>query len=83
VDRADDLGIPIAAKVKLQGPEMYDFLSMLAEVVLPRVKEFRGVHFVQSEQSGSIAFGFQGSSMALFPQIEGFHPPAGFLNETD
>lgn len=46
---------------------------MLAEVVLPRVKDFDGVHYVQSEKSGSVDFGFPGSAMSLFPQIEG--PP--------
>lgn len=52
---------------------MFGFLSMLAEVVLPRVKDFDGVHYVQSEKSGSVDFGFPGSAMSLFPQIEG--PP--------
>jgi len=54
---------------------MFSFLSMLAEVVLPRVKDFEGVHYVQSEKSGSVAFGFPGSAMSLFPQIEGSLPP--------
>lgn len=50
---------------------MLSFLSILAEVVLPRVKDFEGVHYVQSEKSGSINFGFPGAAMSLFPQIEG------------
>lgn len=50
---------------------MFSFLSILAEVVLPRVKDFEGVHYVQNENSGSINFGFPGSVMSLFPQIEG------------
>ena len=65
------LGIPIAVKTTLKGPAMFSFLSMLAEVVLPRVKDFDGVHYVQSEKSGSIDFGFPGSAMSTFPQIEG------------
>ena len=50
---------------------MLAFLSILSEVVLPQVKDFEGVHYVQNEKSGSINFGFKGSAMALFPQIEG------------
>jgi hypothetical protein len=50
---------------------MLSFLSTLVEVVLPRVKDFEGVHFVQNEKNGSINFGFPGATMALFPQIEG------------
>ena len=69
-------GIPIAVKTTLRGPAMFSFLSMLAEVVLPRVKDFDGVHYVQSEKSGSVDFGFSGSAMSLFPQIEGpLSPP--------
>ena len=69
------LGIPIAVKTTLKGPAMFSFLSMLAEVVLPRVKDFDGVHYVQSEKSGSIDFGFSGSAMSSFPQIEGPSSP--------
>jgi ribosomal L5P family C-terminus len=65
------LGIPIAVKSTLKGPAMLSFLSTLVEVVLPRVKDFEGVHFVQNEKNGSINFGFAGATMALFPQIEG------------
>ena len=50
---------------------MYNFLSLLAEVVFPRLKDFEGLHFVQSENNGTIDFGFSPSSMPFFPQIEG------------
>ena len=50
---------------------MLSFLSVLAEVVLPQVKDFDGIHYVQDEKSGSINFGFPSSVMSLFPQIEG------------
>jgi large subunit ribosomal protein L5 len=58
----------------LKGPKMWSFLSILTEVVLPRVKDFEGVHYVQSEGNGSINMGFEPSTMALFPQIQG--PPS-------
>jgi len=65
------LGIPIAVKTVLKGPGMLSFLSILAEVVLPQVKEFEGIHYVQDERNGSINFGFPPEVMPLFPQIEG------------
>jgi large subunit ribosomal protein L5 len=65
------LGIPVAVKSILKGPAMLSFLSTLVEVVLPRVKDFEGVHFVQNEKNGTIDFGFPGATMSLFPQIEG------------
>jgi len=61
----------VAVRSVLKGPAMLSFLSILAEVVLPRVKDFEGIHYVQNEKSGSINFGFPSSTMSLFPQIEG------------
>ena len=71
------VGIPVAVKATLQGPKMWSFLSTLSEVVLPRVKDFDGIHYVQSEGNGSINFGFGPETMSLFPQIEG-SPLASF-----
>jgi large subunit ribosomal protein L5 len=68
------VGIPVAVKVTLRGPKMWSFLSVLTEVVLPRVKDFEGIHYVQSEGNGSINFGFGPATMSLFPQIEGISP---------
>jgi ribosomal protein L5 len=49
---------------------MYEFLSMLTEIFLPRLRDFNGIHYVQNEKSGSINFGFPPSVMVLFPQLE-------------
>jgi ribosomal protein L5 len=49
---------------------MYEFLSLLIETALPRLRDFNGVHYVQNEKSGSINFGFPSSVMVLFPQLE-------------
>ena len=37
-------GMPIGAKVTLRGERMYDFLSKLTGVVLPRIRDFRGLN---------------------------------------
>jgi large subunit ribosomal protein L5 len=65
------LGIPIAVKTVLKGPGMLSFLSIVAETVLPRLKDFEGVHFVKRESGGSITIRIPGSAMSSFPQIEG------------
>jgi len=61
----------MGVKCVLKGPSMDAFLSLLAEVVLPRVKDFEGIHFSHNIKSGGISFGFPRETMSLFPQIEG------------
>lgn len=39
--------------------------------MFPRLKDFGGLHYVQSENNGTIDFGFPPESMPFFPQIEG------------
>jgi large subunit ribosomal protein L5 len=36
-------GMPVGLSVTLRGDKMYDFLEKLIHVVLPRVRDFRGV----------------------------------------
>src|SRR5438874_5949545 len=36
-------GMPVGASVTLRGARMYDFLSKLIGVALPRIRDFRGV----------------------------------------
>lgn len=36
-------GMPIGAKVTLRGPRMYEFLERLISVVIPRIRDFRGL----------------------------------------
>ncbi|KAH9850228.1 mitochondrial 50S ribosomal protein L5 [Lenzites betulinus] len=71
-------GIPVGVKVDLKGPQMYDFLSVLVEFVLPRLREFQGVVMEgpsnrldkMSSASGVVSFGLPPAALGLFPQIE-------------
>jgi large subunit ribosomal protein L5 len=36
-------GMPVGLTVTLRGEKMYDFLEKLINIVLPRVKDFRGI----------------------------------------
>ena len=50
---------------------MYEFLSTLSEIVLPRIKEFNGIKMSKRGNLGVIAFGLPDSAITLFPEIEG------------
>ncbi|OSD02383.1 mitochondrial 50S ribosomal protein L5 [Trametes coccinea BRFM310] len=71
-------GIPVGVKVDLKGPQMYDFLSVLVEFVLPRLRDFQGVLMEgpssrldkMSAASGVVSFGLPPTALGLFPQIE-------------
>ncbi|KAI0671119.1 mitochondrial 50S ribosomal protein L5 [Trametes maxima] len=71
-------GIPVGVKVDLKGPQMYDFLSVLVEFVLPRLRDFQGVVMEgpsnrldkMSSASGVVSFGLPPQALGLFPQIE-------------
>ncbi|KAH9890353.1 mitochondrial 50S ribosomal protein L5 [Cubamyces lactineus] len=71
-------GLPVGVKVDLKGPQMYDFLSILVEFVLPRLREFQGVPMEgpssrldkMSAASGVVSFGLPPQALGLFPQIE-------------
>ncbi|KAG8770355.1 hypothetical protein FRC12_004316 [Ceratobasidium sp. 428] len=71
-------GVPIALKVELVGPQMYEFVNTLVEFVLPRLREFRGIAMPPASASSSspsamagvVAFGLPKEAFALFPQLE-------------
>ncbi|KAJ1845306.1 ribosomal protein [Coemansia sp. RSA 2708] len=63
-------GMPIAAKVELEGDDMYEFLDKLFEVVLPRMKEYTGMRMSDGDGNGSFTLGFDSSVIGLFPEME-------------
>jgi large subunit ribosomal protein L5 len=71
-------GVPVGAKVELQGAPMYDFLGQLVEFVLPRLKDFPGIllpppgtsSHSPSAVSGVVSIGLTPQAMQYFPQIE-------------
>ena len=50
-------GMSIGAKVTLRGDRMYDFLSKLINVSLPRVRDFRGVSTRSFDGRGNYTLG--------------------------
>ncbi|EEB06672.1 ribosomal protein subunit L7 [Schizosaccharomyces japonicus yFS275] len=66
-------GAPVGVKVVLEGENMYSFLAVLAQLVLPRVREFNGLCNNIGDLTGNITIGFPEGVLPLFPQIENIH----------
>ena len=60
-------GMPVGAMVTLRGERMYDFLQKLICVVLPRIRDFRGVSSKSFDGRGNYTLGLK--EQALFPEI--------------
>lgn len=61
-------GNPIGLKVTLRGERMYNFLEKLIKIVLPNVKDFRGVSKKNFDGSGNYSLGIE--EQTVFPEIE-------------
>lgn len=60
----------IAATASLKGEDMYHFLAKLVNVVLPRIKDWRGVRATTGDGSGNLTFGIDPEIVGGFPEIE-------------
>lgn len=61
---------PMAVSAELRGEDMYYFLSKVVDVVMPRIKEYKGVSGGSGDGSGNLAFGLQASAVGTFPEVE-------------
>jgi large subunit ribosomal protein L5 len=61
-------GFPVGIKVTLRGTSMYNFLTKLISIALPRVKDFRGLPRNGFDGRGSYNFGLQ--EQLMFPEVE-------------
>ncbi len=60
-------GWPIGCKVTLRRDRMYYFLKKLINVVIPRVRDFRGLSKRSFDGRGNYSFGFR--EQIVFPEI--------------
>lgn len=60
-------GMPVGAMVTLRGARMYDFMQKLICVVLPRIRDFRGISAKSFDGRGNYTLGLKEQS--LFPEI--------------
>lgn len=61
-------GDPVGLAVTLRGQRMWDFFEKLVNVVLPRVRDFRGISEKALDGSGNLNVGF--SEHTVFPEID-------------
>ena len=61
-------GRSIGAKVTLRGDRMWSFLDRLMNIVLPRVRDFRGVSADAFDGRGNYTLGLR--EQLIFPEIE-------------
>lgn len=61
-------GSPVGCKVTLRKDIMYEFLDRLISVVIPRIKDFRGLSPRSFDGGGNYAFGL--TELAVFPEID-------------
>lgn len=61
-------GLPIGVKVTLRGKHMYSFLEKLVKIVIPRLRDFRGISDVNLDEHGNLNLGL--TEQTIFPEIE-------------
>ena len=60
-------GVPIGCKVTLRRERMYEFLDRLISIVLPRVRDFRGVSRTAFDGRGNYSMGL--NEWTVFPEL--------------
>jgi large subunit ribosomal protein L5 len=60
-------GMPIGLTVTLRSDRMYDFLAKLVGIVLPRIRDFRGLNPGSFDGSGNYNLGLK--DQLVFPEI--------------
>ena len=60
--------MPIGAAVTIRGDRMWDFLDRLMSIVLPRIRDFRGLNPQSFDGRGNYSFGL--TEQLVFPEID-------------
>jgi len=61
-------GMPVGVRVTLRGEKMYEFLDRLVAVVIPRIRDFRGINDKGFDGRGNYSMGV--IEQIIFPEIE-------------
>lgn len=61
-------GLSIGVKVTLRGKKMYAFVEKLVKIIIPRIRDFRGINDHSIDQSGNLNLGF--TEQTIFPEVE-------------
>ncbi len=60
-------GMPVGMTVTLRGEKMYAFLEKLIAIILPRVRDFRGISGRGFDEQGNFNFGLK--EHTIFPEV--------------
>jgi large subunit ribosomal protein L5 len=61
-------GMPIGCSVTLRGKRMYDFLTKLINIAIPRIRDFRGISRKAFDGRGNYSLGIR--EHIIFPEID-------------
>ena len=61
-------GVAIGCRVTLRGNKMYEFLSKLIHIAIPRIRDFRGIKSKGFDGRGNFSFGIK--EHIIFPEID-------------
>lgn len=61
-------GMPVGLSVTLRGEKMYSFLDRLFSIVLPRLRDFRGISLKSFDKMGNYTLGMD--EHTVFPEID-------------
>lgn len=61
------IGLPVGVLTTLRGKRMYDFMNKVVNVVLPRVRDFRGISRKGFDRFGNYSMGLK--EHTVFPEI--------------
>jgi len=61
-------GVPLGCKVTLRGDRMYEFMDRLISIVLPRVRDFRGLSPNSFDGTGNYSLGI--TEVVVFPELD-------------
>ena len=64
-------GMEVGFKVTLRGKRMLDFVEKLTKIILPRIRDFKGLSLKNVDKDGNLNIGFK--EQVAFPEI----PPKG------
>ncbi|KAK0626864.1 ribosomal protein L5 domain-containing protein [Immersiella caudata] len=57
-------------KTTIYSNDAYEFLDRLIHIVLPRIKDWKGVRATTGDGSGNLSFGLDPQVVAMFPEVE-------------
>ena len=61
-------GQPIGVMVTLRGEKMFSFLEKFINIVLPKVRDFKGIEITSFDSSGNLNIGIR--EQIIFPEVD-------------